>query len=154
MTIDEIYKNEEISVRSYNVCRYNGLDSIDKLKEYYLTNSSFENLRNCGRRSNEELIEVCKKYKTTNADNTNEQTSKNPLEEILSNLTRIQREVISSFILVNTNSLSVRSKNAITQFLKYNFSVRNFTEKILLDKHFKVADIENVGQKSIPELEI
>ncbi len=154
MTIDEIYKNEEISVRSYNVCRYNGLDSIDKLIEYYLTNSSFEKLRNCGRRSNEELIEVCKKYKTTNADNTNEQTSKNPLEEILSNLTRIQREVINSFILVNANSLSVRSKNAISQFLKYNFSVRHFAEKILLDKYFKVVDIENVGKKSIPELEI
>lgn len=153
MTIDEIYKNEEISVRSYNVCRYNGLDSIDKLKEYYLTNSSFEKLRNCGRRSNEELIEVCKKYQT-NADNTTEQISKNLLEETLSNLTRIQREVINSFILVNANSLSVRSKNAISQFLKYNFSVRNFAEKILLDKYFKVVDIENVGKKSIPELEI
>lgn len=154
MTIDEIYKNEEISVRSYNVCRYNGLDSIDKLIEYYLTNSSFEKLRNCGRRSNEELIEVCKKYKTTNADNTNEQTSKNPLEEILSNLTRIQREVINSFILVNVNSLSVRSKNALSKFLEVNFSIRNFSKKILLNKKFTIANIENIGKGSIPEIEI
>src|SRR5690606_16097999 len=154
MTIDEIYKNEEISVRSYNVCRYNGLDSIDKLIEYYLKNSSFENLRNCGRRSNEELIEICKKYHSTNADITTEQTVKNPLEEILANLTRIQREVINSFILVNSISLSTRSKNAISQFLGGNFSVRNFAEKILLDKKFNVATIENVGKKSIPELEV
>jgi len=154
MLIDDLYKKQQLSVRSYNVCRYNGLDSINKLKEYYLTNSSFEKLRNCGRRSNEELIEVCKKYQTKNADNTNEQTRTNPLEEILANLTRIQREVINSFILVNANSLSVRSKNAISQFLKYNFSVRNFAEKILLDKDFKIVDIENVGRKSIPELEI
>src|SRR5690554_6534112 len=154
MTIDEIYKNEEISVRSYNVCRYNGLNSIDKLKEYYLTNSSFEKLRNCGRKSNEELIEVCKKYQTTNSGNTTEQTSKNPLEEILSNLTRIQREVINSYILVNANSLSVRSKNAISQFLKQNFSVRNFAEKILLNRNFHILNIDNVGKKSIPELEV
>lgn len=154
MTIDEIYKNEEISVRSYNVCRYNGLDTIGKLKEYYLKNHSFDNLRNCGRKSNEELIKICEKYEPLILSSTIEQNIPNPLEEIVSNLTRIQREVINSFILVNTNSLSVRSKNAITQFLKYNFSVRNFTKKILLDKHFKVADIENVGQKSIPELEI
>ncbi|MCW0522946.1 hypothetical protein OKE68_01245 [Riemerella anatipestifer] len=154
MTIDEIYKNEEISVRSYNLCRYNGLDSIDKLIEYYLKNSSFENLRNCGRRSNEELIEICKKYHSTNADITTEQTVKNPLEEILANLTRIQREVINSFILVNSISLSIRSKNAISQFLGGNFSVRNFAEKILLDKKFNVATIENVGKKSILELEV
>lgn len=154
MTIDEIYKNDKISVRSYNVCRYNGLDTIDKLKEYYLKNHSFKKLRNCGRKSNEELIEVCKKYQTTNSGNTTEQTSKNPLEEILSNLTRIQREVINNFIIVNTNSLSVRSKNAISIYLKSNFSVRNFAKKILLDKYFKVGDIENVGKKSIPELEI
>lgn len=154
MTIDEIYKNKEISVRSYNVCRYNGLDSIDKLKEYYLTNSSFEKLRNCGRRSNEELIKVCKKYQTLDANNTNEETSKNTLEEILKNLTRIQREIISNFILVNTNSLSVRNKNAISLFLKYNFSVRNFAEKILLNRNFNILNIDNVGNKSIPELEI
>lgn len=154
MTIDEIYKNEEISVRSYNVCRYNGLDSVDKLIEYYLTNSSFEKLRNCGRKSNEELIEVCKKYQTTNTDITTEQTNKIPLKEILSNLTRIQREVINSFILVNANSLSVRSKNAISQFLKHNFNVRNFAEKLLLNKDFKIANIENVGKKTIPEIEI
>lgn len=154
MTIDEIFDNEEISVRSYNVCSYNGLDSIDKLKEYYLKNSSFENLRNCGRRSSEELIEVCKKYLTTNADNTTEQTNKNPLEEILANLTRIQREVINSFILVNINSLSVRSKNALSKFLEGNFSIRNFSEKILLNKKFTIANIENIGKGSIPEIEI
>src|SRR5690606_24347998 len=152
MTIDEIYKNEELSVRSYNVCRYNGLDSIDKLKEYYLTNHSFEKLRNCGRRSNEELIEICNKYQTTTVNSSIEQTIEDPLEEILANLTRIQREVINSFILVNTNSLAVRSKNAISHFLEHNFSVRNFAEKILLNKHFNIADIENVGKKSIPEL--
>ncbi len=152
-TLYEIFDNEEISVRSYNVCRYNGLDSIDKLKEYYLKNSSFENLRNCGRKSNEELIEVCKKYQTTNVDNTTEQTNKNPLEEILANLTRIQREAINSFILVNANSLSIRSKNAISQFLDGNFTIRNFAEKILLNKKFIVVTIKQVGKKSIPELE-
>src|SRR5690606_36121989 len=154
MTIDEIYKNKKLSVRSYNLCRNNGLDSMEKLLEYYSKNRSFLYLRNCGRKSNEELIEVCKKFKTTDSDNINIHSSKNPLEEILANLTRIQREVINSFILVNANSLSVRSKNAISQFLKYNFSVRNFAEKILLNRNFHILNIDNVGKKSIPELEV
>lgn len=155
MTIDEIYKNGDLSVRSYNVCKYNGLDSIDKLKEYYLTNHSFKKLRNCGGKSNKELIEICNKYQsTTIVNNFNNQIIKEPLEEIIINLTRIQREVINSFILVNKNSLTVRSKNAISRYLNNNFSIRNFAEKILLNKRFNVADIENVGKKSIPELEI
>lgn len=154
MTIDEIYKNKKLSVRSYNLCRNNGLDSMEKLLEYYSKNRSFLYLRNCGRKSNEELIEVCKKFKTTDSDNINIHSSENPLEEILANLTRIQREVINNFIIVNTNSLSVRSKNAISIYLKNNFSVRHFAEKILLNKYFKIENIENVGKKSIPELEI
>jgi hypothetical protein len=35
MTIDEIYKKEEISVRSYHVCKYNDLHSVSDLKKYY-----------------------------------------------------------------------------------------------------------------------
>ncbi len=61
MTIDEIYKNTDISVRSYNLCMYNNISSLDVLLEYYNNNKSFEKLRNCGRKSNEELIEVCEK---------------------------------------------------------------------------------------------
>ncbi len=154
MTIDEIYDFDEISVRSYNLCRYNNLNSLQNLIDYYCKHGNFNKLRNCGKKSNEELIEICKKYQTTIADKTTEQTNKYPLEEILANLTRIQRDIINSFILVNANSLSVRSKNAISQFLKYNFSVRHFAEKILLNKYFKIENIENVGKKSIPELEI
>ncbi|AQX08396.1 hypothetical protein [Elizabethkingia ursingii] len=154
MTIDEIYKNTDISVRSYNLCRYNNLNSLEKLLKYYNKHKSFKNLRNCGRKSNEELIEVCEKYLIISYKNEGENIEEIPIEELLSKLTRIQREVINSFILVNTNSLSVRSKNAISQFLDDNFSVRNFVEKILLDKGFKVVSIDNVGQKSIPELEI
>ena len=61
MTIEEIYKKEEISVRSYNVCKYNELHSVSDLKKYYYKYKSFEKLRNCGRKSNEELIEICNK---------------------------------------------------------------------------------------------
>ncbi|WBV53379.1 helicase associated domain-containing protein [Chryseobacterium gambrini] len=154
MTIDEIYKNNEISVRSYNICKYNSLESLDKLIDYYFRNHSFETLRNCGRRSNRELIDLCRKYETNIINNTIEKANENTLEETIVSLSRIQREVINSFILVNTNSLSVRSKNAISQFLNGNFSVRNFAEKILLNKKFILASIDNVGKKSILELEV
>lgn len=155
MTIDEIYKKEEISVRSYHVCKYNELNSISDLKKYYYKNKSFEKLRNCGRKSNEELIEICNKYPDEYFENKEiEVKEENPLKSIISNLTRVQREVINSFIFVNTNSLSVRSKNAISLHLKNNLKVKNFTEKILLSDSFNAQNIKNVGAKCVPEIEI
>ena len=134
MNIVEIYKRGEISVRSYNVCRYNKLNSISDLKIYYNKNKSFERLRNCGQKSNVELINICHKYKEDNVENREiEIKNENPLKSIISNLTRVQREVINSFIFVNTNNLSVRSKNAISLFLKNNLKVKGFSEKILLN---------------------
>lgn len=155
MTIDEIYKKEEISVRSYHVCKYNELNSISDLKKYYYKNKSFEKLRNCGRKSNEELIEICNKYPDEYFENKEiEVKEENPLESIISNLTRVQREVINSFLFVNTNSLSVRSKNAISLHLKNNLKVKNFAKKILLSESFNVQNIKNVGAKCVPEIEI
>ncbi|WP_289024127.1 Helicase associated domain protein [uncultured Salegentibacter sp.] len=155
MTIEEIYKKEEISVRSYHVCKYNELNSISDLKKYYYNNKSFEKLRNCGRKSNEELIEICNKYPDEYFENKEiEVKEENPLKSIISNLTRVQREVINSFIFVNTNSLSVRSKNAISLHLKNNLKVKNFAEKILLSESFNVQNIKNVGAKCVPEIEI
>lgn len=251
MTIEEIYKKEEISVRSFHVCKYNELNSISDLKKYYYKNKSFEKLRNCGKKTNEELIDICNKYnnvqipipifpskslisnlkanqidtinsfilkktealsvrsknairrylkrdlsishfaekilfsskfnisqlknvgsksipelthyissieelvlKYTSIENSNITPQENPLKGIISNLTRVQREVINSFIFVNTNSLSIRSKNAITLHLKNNLKVKNFTEKILLSESFNVQNIKNVGAKCVPEIEI
>ncbi|MGW1454377.1 sigma factor-like helix-turn-helix DNA-binding protein [Salegentibacter agarivorans] len=155
MTIDEIYKKEEISVRSYHVCKYNDLHSVSDLKKYYHENKSFEKLRNCGKKSNVELIGICNRYQSENIENREvEIKNENPLKSIILNLTRVQREVVNSFILVNTNSLSVRSKNAISLHLKGNLKVKNFAEKILLSERFIVKNIKNIGAKCVPELEV
>src|SRR5690606_9133269 len=144
-----------ISVRSYHICKYNELHSVSDLQKYYFKNKSFDKLRNCGRKSNEELIDICNKYPDEYFENKEiEVKEENPLKSIISNLTRVQREVINSFIFVNTNSLSVRSKNAISLHLKNNLKVKNFTEKVLLSESFNVQNIKNVGAKCVPEIEI
>lgn len=149
ITIDEIFKRNEISVRTYHVCEDNEFHSINDLRKYYYQNKSFEKLRNCGRKSNMELINTCNKYQSDYIEN-----RENPLNGILLNLTRVQREVINNFIFVETNSLSVRSRNAIVLHLKNNLKVKNYTEKILLSESFNIQNIKNVGPKCVPELEV
>ena len=158
MTIDEIYKKGNLSIRSYHVCKYNNIETIYDLKGYFVKNKSFTKFRNCGRKSDEELIKLCNSYYLEGIDSIDNETqeliSENPLKKIVAELTRTQREVINSFILVNTNSLSVRSKNAILLHLKGNLKIKNFAEKILLSDSFDVKNIKNVGAKCVPEIEI
>lgn len=155
MTIKEIFQKGEISARSYNACKYNEIDTIEELIEYYKAYKSFLKFRNCGIISNEELIEICDKYKRRYFESGEiEIKTEIYLKKTISNLTRIQREVINSFIFVNTNSLSVRSRNAISFYLNNNLKIKNFTEKILLSENFDIHNIKNVGAKCVTELEV
>jgi len=154
MTVSDIYRKGEISVRSYHVCKYNKLKTVSDIIEYYLDHKSFHKLLNCGRKTNEELIALCNKYQVKQNLIKDSPKKNDLLEDTILGLSRLQREVINSFILVNTNSLTVRSKNAISHHLKGNLKIKNFAEKILLSDTFNVINIKNVGAKCVPELEI
>ena len=62
MTIEELYNSEKLSVRTLNVCRYNGLTNLLNILIYFREKGNFLNLRNCGKLSNEELKILCFKY--------------------------------------------------------------------------------------------
>lgn len=154
-TIEDLLYEKKISVRSYNVCKYNNLETVQDLTEYYSIHKTFDLLRNCGRKSNEELSSVVMDYslEIVSRPDTTLEKDKNTNTIPTLNLSRIQREVINGFIKIQTNYLSNRSRNAISAHLNGNFQVRYFAEKLLLNKFFDPSKIENIGKKSIPELE-
>jgi hypothetical protein len=155
MTIDEIYIKGNLSIRSYHACKYNSIETIYELKKYLIKNRNFMRFRNCGQKSNEELIKVCNNYYSDEFDSKSQGGIKgNPLKQIILELTITQREVINSFILVNTNSLSVRSKNGISLHLNGNLKIKNFAKQILISDDFTVRKIKNIGAKCISEIEI
>ena len=45
MTIEEIYNSEDISVRSMNVCNYNGLTDLSAIVKYYQENKKLHILK-------------------------------------------------------------------------------------------------------------
>lgn len=153
MTIEEIHKAKKISVRTYNICKSNDLNTISEIKDFYLKNKSFEKLQNCGRKSNMELIGICVRYFSGKEKSNSEANKKDNFKEIIDSLTRIQREVLNSFISENTNNLSVRSRNGVCKFLNGNFKIKNFANRIFLSDSFDVSEIKNIGLKSSRELE-
>lgn len=153
MTIEEIYYSEDISVRSFNVCNDNDLKDLSAILKHYRENRTFDNLRNCGRKSNEELTALCLKYTDYDSNHFSEPLKpEKQLITTITNFTRTQREIVNIFIEINTNYLSNRSKNAITSFLNGNLKIRNISERILANEKFNFQNIKNVGTKTVTEL--
>jgi len=130
---------------------------MESIRNYRNENGDFLSLANCGKKSNIELLGLCINNHSNNVINNskrsfNPERNRNNIEYIYLNLTRLQKDVINSFILVNTNSLNVRSKNAISLYLEHNLKIKNFALKILQDKEFNFKNIPNVGTKCVPEL--
>ena len=153
MTIEEIYYSEDISVRSSNVCNDNDLKDLTAILKHYREYRTFDNLRNCGRKSNKELIALCVKYMDYDSSQIVEPSlPEKQLITTITNFTRTQREIVNSFIEINSNNLSNRSKNAITSFLNGNLKIRNISERILTNDRFNFQDIKNVGTKTVTKL--
>lgn len=152
--IGKLLLNNVISTRTHNVCGQNSLTTVEKIIEYKIKNQDFFKLRNIGRKSNEELIQLCKQYKDHYLSDNNDPMVPNlHLNNLIANLTRVQREVINIFISADTESLSVRSYNVIDMHLNGNIKLKNFAEKILLPDDFNFKKIKNVGVKSLEELQ-
>jgi hypothetical protein len=155
MTIEEIFYIEDASVRSINVCNNNGLNDLSTILKYYHENKTFINLRNCGRKSDEELTALCLKYKDYGSNLISELL--NPKKQLISTIndfTIAQREKVNSFIEINIKKLSNRSINALTSFLNGDFKIRNISDRILTNERFKFKDIKNVGAKTVTELKL
>ena len=142
MTLNEILDGNYLSIRAYNVCRFNNLYNLQLILDFYSKNHTFKNLRNCGDGTNRELISFCKikhgECHFGNKPSTKEKRA--PYLSILEGLTRKQREVISSFIAINIDGLSIRSKNAVKSYLLKNFKVKGFVQ-MLLPTSFDVSMI-------------
>lgn len=154
MTLSEICDKYDLSNRSINLCLFNDFDSIEKILNYYTKYKSFINLKNCGRKSNEELIELCENFlKQKESNRLLSDLQENNEKQIVNVPIEIEQK-ITLFILEHTKHLSNRSRNGISYYLKGNFSSRNFIIKIINNQNFKIRDIENIGEKSAFELEL
>ena len=61
--LNELMEIENLSIRSYNICLYSDLLMLKDILTFQNMHGDFKKLRNCGKISNQELIDVCNKYK-------------------------------------------------------------------------------------------
>lgn len=152
MSIKEQYKLGKVSTHTYNICRAHNILSVQDLIEYYQNHKSFDQLKGCGMKSYEELTTIYKENYIDNGDKTKLRFV-DRIKEVVSNLSRTQREVINSFISIKVERLTVRSKNALRKYLDENIRIRNVETKILSNKEFDFFELKNIGAKCSDEIQ-
>ena len=60
--LSDLVKFENLSNRVYNICSSASLGYLSEIMDFYLEYRTFLKLRNCGKKTNNELIKVCRKY--------------------------------------------------------------------------------------------
>lgn len=65
--IEQVYQNGNISVRSYNCCKAYGISTVKDLSEYLDKFGTFYSMRNCGKKSEQELHDLVEISNNSNA---------------------------------------------------------------------------------------
>jgi len=149
MLIKKLLKLNLISVRCYNICRFNDLFSINDLINFYNKHQSFFKLRNCGVNSNKELTEIYQKYNKENYLN----VSIIPEFIILKlDLNIIQLKIVNNFIKNKIEKLTVRTRNAICMHLNNKIEFNEYVRVFFNVEYFQVENMKNIGASSFSEI--
>lgn len=149
ISLSDLNKNMKLSNRSYGICMDYDLMTLTDLINFYVQNKSFLKLRNCGRKSNAELVAICKAYDTNEVQ---EQSAEDGYSYVAAadKLTEEQVKAFDAYINFKAQSLSVRSYNGLNDFAKSQINLKQLI--VLLDPDFDLRSIKNIGQLSEAEL--
>ena len=155
MTIEEIYFNKEISPKAFNTCIVNKIETITELNEIYVAYGSFMSIRNCGEKTNLELISICLKYYNFKQTDQFKDVNLNEvsIQMMFTSLNQNQQNLINYFIKENYSKLSIRTKNSLGRYLEGEINLNKIYLKIFSKQFFKPGDLRNLGNKSLPELQ-
>ena len=150
MQISELLENNRISLRTYNVCMEQRWFSSEDIRNYYNKNKNFEGIKNCGKRSAEELMRISSLdflEKVKEEDLLNKQ-----LLASFKKLTPPQKEIIESYIKMLTANLSPRLKNTLDLYFIQGISLQAF-EFFYMKAQEKAIKIKGIGRRNILDLE-
>lgn len=153
--VSQVYDNIEnelsslLSPRAKNVCAANNLHSAQDILQYYSKYKTFKSFRNCGDRTELELLNFCKSHEP-------ELPVVQLPEHLLSEsayeaLSPVKKSIINWHTKLLISMLSVRSQNAIRHEFKVHMESDSIVTKIPTSSEVLLS-IKNIGEKSLTEL--
>lgn len=111
--IEELKRMENLSERTKNVCLEGSMDTLFKILYYFLERNSFRDIRNCGLKTDMELINMSKRYLSI---------SGLTLDDLRMNEPLLGFEDFKLFCYVN-----FKVPSEVTESFKESFISKNFT---------------------------
>ncbi len=149
--LEELIDKEWLSVRSINICKDAGLISLNRILDFYSKKGSFMSIRNCGAKTDKELIEICKKYLASNPVISEAKEQTESFLETINSLTPFQKATLNRHFEYLVSNLNVRSYNGLAS-IQESLNPKDIFEKIFSER-FNFKNIRNIGNKSVEELE-
>jgi hypothetical protein len=150
ITLEYLFDVEYFTERGLNVCKNHELLTLKQILNHYKEYGTFQNIRNCGKKTNDELIEICEKYIDTISVNENTEQTESLLG-IINSLTPFQKATLNRHFEYLVSNLNVRSYNGLVS-IQESLNPKDIFEKIFSEK-FNFKNIRNIGNKSVEELE-
>ena len=151
MQIRELLKNNKISLRTYNICMEQQWHSSEDIRNYYNEYKHFDGIKNCGKRSMEELKRISSSDffdRLQQEDVLNRQ-----LLSSFETLTPLQKEIIDSYIQMITTSLPLRLKNTLDMYFTQGVSLQAFY-KFYIQSQENAVNIKGIGRRNTLDLNI
>ena len=154
--LDELADVEGLSVRTYNICKYNDLLNLDDILQFFWEYGNFKKIRNCGDKSNRELLSLCEKseYILINKTKPEQKDVKHTLIKIINNLSVRQKAIINNLLITKFNSLSNSSTKALRAYLNNQITLNGFKECVFSKPDFNILYIKNIRSISLKEIRL
>ncbi|WP_320053164.1 hypothetical protein [uncultured Acetobacteroides sp.] len=161
-SINELEVLEGLSVRACNVCMNAQLKNLSEIVSYYTKFGNFLRIRNCGKRTNNELVTLCLKYRPMLngiplPDNVNveelapEDNAVSGLFAEVELLSQSQVDVLNLYIIYLFLGLTGRSSMALRGVLRDDLSLKNVWDS-LVQADFNPQHIVRSRTKSFQEI--
>ena len=152
LSLKEIYEREWMTVRAFNVCVSNGIESLSQLLTVYRLSDSFVQFRNCGSKTEGELIEICKKYSNPNKY---EEISRETIDvtiEIADRLSLFKKNILYRYLLNSFDNLAVRARNGLLSIVDGEITGQAILNNVVLKK-IDFLDAKNIGKTTLADLD-
>ncbi len=154
--LSEIALHWNISSRAYNICEDNDLLDLEKLLHYFWQNGNFLKLRNCGSRSNLELINICNNFNYLIPESLQKLfcLQQNSIISIISSLTDEQKKILNILIEIKFQNLSLNSSVALKNTFGHAVTNTNMVTSFFTNPNFNAGQIKGVLEKSENEINL
>jgi len=152
-----------LSVRAYNVCRYSNLLNLNAILCYYQVYGCFIRLRNCGRKTDVELIRLCMNYEKLQEKQSsvvelapNGSTPKRTYDissEDIQLLSPQKVEIIEYFVSFQYSIVFASDFPLLSSYLKDDFSLNSIWQNIY-QVDFKSADLRGIGRTNAEKVNV